>query len=470
MALITTLLFLGVFLLILAGILKKASVDGWFTMQGRQDVVAQAAAESGIALALSELSQDGSWAVDLIDQRLPETDSYFTLRWGPAHCVNNLASDSATDGPMGPATVPSRSAYLVVEGRSGSKVCHLEAIVGPHGLQRVYPALITSGNVSFGKNVDVTGVMSLANPKPTQADIISTKGGASSDIISWTGDGHLNVEGSIVSNGEHASAISSTVRTGHVTGDFEHGQSNAVSTDINIEARVAAKSSATQPVVTGSTTLTAGDYYFPSGLSLAGGDIDLQGANLYVRGDLKLNGSLKGKGAVFVTGETTLSGDATIVTGDEQNVALYSKGDIKLAGFDGTQALANWVLTSGNDTNNVPYSEHFNHMQAWLKRLGEIYDTARVAFDAAQDMPASSLPIMTVNDHNPKIFGNAQVGGGYTSEFDYYLDILAHKTEVGSTSYRGNAFHWTQSNPIGELYHMVDARLLEGRETFFWLG
>ena len=85
------------------------------------------------------------------------------------------------------------------------------------------------------------------------------------------------------------------------------------------------------------------------------GEIQLNNSNLYVRGNLDVQGSIRGTGSVYVNETTHVRGD-TIVryssvglasTGDidpNEGVGLFSKGDILLEGYDGEQYLEDHVL------------------------------------------------------------------------------------------------------------------------------
>lgn len=81
MALIVVLMFSTIFLSMIAGIIWKARSDGWLSQHNRADAIAEAAAESGIAYAISKLSKDPGWgkdpglAQDVIDHELPGSET-----------------------------------------------------------------------------------------------------------------------------------------------------------------------------------------------------------------------------------------------------------------------------------------------------------------------------------------------------------------------------------------------------------
>ena len=51
-----------------------------------------------------------------------------------------------------------------------------------------------------------------------------------------------------------------------------------------------------------------------------------------------MNGTIKGNGAIFVKGDTSFRGNSEL-GGSSQVLALFSEGNVKLEGFDGTQYL-----------------------------------------------------------------------------------------------------------------------------------
>ena len=84
-------------------------------------------------------------------------------------------------------------------------------------------------------------------------------------------------------------------------------------------------------------------------------EITLNNSNLYVKGNLDVQGSISGVGSVYVNETTHVRGDSNIryssigeeSTGDidpNEGVGLFSKGDILLEGYDGEQYLEDYVL------------------------------------------------------------------------------------------------------------------------------
>ena len=451
-ALISVLLFSAVFLMMIGALAWRVKMTGYFTGQNRDDLAAQGAAEAGLARALCELTADKAWATNLPVQVLPNSSASYTLVWDATHSVNNLVPDTNADGPQGPASVPAHSAYLVVDGVCGLRTCRLEAVATASGLINNSPAMATTGNITFGNDVAVSGVRSLGDTTSIPANIVSTKSTGESGIISWSGTGTAAINGSVYSNGSSTSAISSNLNSSVVSGKTKSQQAATPPSRIDITSKVLAKNMATTPTLSGtSQALASGDYYFPSGVNY-NGDLELNGANLYVSGNFQLNGSIRGNGSVFVTGSTQFQGDAQVVAGEEQQVALYSKGDVTLDGMNGTATLTS-LASSGAGADGVPYSTHLTNLKAWGNQLQNIQKRASERF-AADPLAAMDATDIGVTDASgaAKIFGNAGIGGSYSSDFDYYTDILGFS--VGN-NYRGVALDGKYTGVVPKLYQMV---------------
>lgn len=68
-----------------------------------------------------------------------------------------------------------------------------------------------------------------------------------------------------------------------------------------------------------------------SGSLTVNGDLDLNGGVLYVDGDLDIKGAVKGRGAIYVNGKTTVRGGGSALGADHQ-LALVSKSDVTILG------------------------------------------------------------------------------------------------------------------------------------------
>lgn len=76
-------------------------------------------------------------------------------------------------------------------------------------------------------------------------------------------------------------------------------------------------------------------------------DLHLDNCLLYVTGDLRVRGGIRGTGAVIVKGRTTVEGGASLTSDD--NVALLSRGDVSLLGTQGhPYQFQGLVYTRGN--------------------------------------------------------------------------------------------------------------------------
>ena len=454
MALITTLLFVSVLVMMMVGLVQRSLIGGHFAIEGQRHLGAQAAAEAGLAEVLSRLSENPNWATDLVDQPLQQSDGRFSVRWSAPQSINNLTGTSPKNSKLGTATVPAGQALVVVTGQRNGVTHQIEALVGGVGLLSTPQALLSTGSISLGSDVTVMGLSSLADPIQVDADVVCTKGGPASNLIQWSGSGEVNIRGAVRSNGG-ATSISSNFSTGNITRGMLTGESGQPPAKVDIAGKIGSHTGSTPLTVTGtSTALPAGDYYLGGNLNYAG-DLDLQGANLYVDGDINLTGTVKGKGTLFVSGSTKFFGDSQVLAGDGQQVALYSKGDVNLSGYDGTTTLRAVATAAGSDSNGVAYNTHIDNMIDWTHQLSLSLDRG----------PAASALYVTAP--GSKSFGNAAYGPAYTSDFDYFSEILA--LPLSFSNYRGVPRHKNFYAPVSKLKQMVDSHTTPGPSRDFLL-
>lgn len=412
---LVTVFVMTAILVMMAGALAVRSRTGSMLMAtSRKEAQALYAAEAGLADALSRLAADKTLNTGWSQPVTPGlADPYYTIDFDATHSVNNLQTDAAVDGPRGAGSVAPRTAYLVVEGHCGEIVRRLEASVARSGPMAANEALLVGGDVTMNGQVRVRGEQSIEAPGRIDADIVAT-GATSAMTLGFSAPAVVN--GSIRNNGPSVSAgpmaqVSGAVRT---------NQNASAPPDLDISGRVAAKSSAPVPTLApGTTVLAPGDYYLPAGANY-NGDIVLNGANLYVQGDLTLNGALKGQGSVFVTGKTSLYGDSRLVSGNPQMMALMSKGDVTLQGVDGDAYMASILPTLGSGPSGDSYVALWARAQDYVDKMHD----AVVAGDAVPADPALGLPAGTMK------FGNGAVGMSGTSEADHYGDLLTTKNPV----------------------------------------
>lgn len=149
---------------------------------------------------------------------------------------------------------------------------------------------------------------------------------------------------------------------------------------------------------TGVVQLTDNDFYHHGDLTIVG-EIELNNANLYVKGNLDVQGGVKGIGSVYVSRETSIRGDTNIrysslareTEGDldpVEGVGLFSKGDITLDGLDGEQYIQDNVLGGPSD----PVRKAWDDSKLALERMDQILeDNGWSGLNAAQKDRFDSL-------------------------------------------------------------------------------
>lgn len=90
----------------------------------------------------------------------------------------------------------------------------------------------------------------------------------------------------------------------------------------------------------GKSVLPAGDYHVSGNVTLPDDLILEDGANLFVSGDLTVDGAVTGNGKVMVDGEVSMYGDVFTTGNSDHFVSLMSSGNLRLSGFDGHDRLA----------------------------------------------------------------------------------------------------------------------------------
>ena len=82
-----------------------------------------------------------------------------------------------------------------------------------------------------------------------------------------------------------------------------------------------------------STALT--DERYVNGNVVINGDLDLSQGSLYVKGNLTVNGSVRGRGSLYVDGNVTVQGGSAVVQTDQATgTTLLASGDVTLKGLD----------------------------------------------------------------------------------------------------------------------------------------
>ncbi len=308
------------------------------------------AAEAGLVDAMGVLQANRAWVSGFSQKPMKDVRGSYTVRFnqgaGPFQAddsVNNF--DGAHPNSFrGNNTVPAGTALLVVVARVGGVERRLEALVGDTAsLGMLDLPLLTTGRIRLQGDVRVDGITALNDSTSVDGDVQSNLTGTV-NAIEWldTGGTSLHIDGNVSSS---ANPGSINLAGGVVTGGTTENAAPRAVPPLDIPGEIAAKSSSPSPTVVpgGVTVVGTGDYYVAGNLDLTG-DLDLQGGNLYVQGELSVQGTVSGTGSVYVGSHTKIHGNADI--NGQDNIALYSKGNVELRGFDGDAILDSLALSS----------------------------------------------------------------------------------------------------------------------------
>jgi hypothetical protein len=215
------------------------------------------------------------------------------------------------------------------------------ATVSRRSPSEVFPGLVASGKIALRGNVAVNGIGDLVSGTAVDAGIYSGQTATGTDLVSWkpnnAGDRAI-VDGEVgVGSVDPDTMNFGSDPTAYSVKNFKTEVTGLDPVFPDIESKVAGQSSHPAPPLQpfGTTVISSGEYYHSGNINL-NGDVILDGGTLYVDGNLEVNGSIKGEGALYVTGDTSFFGDAAITAKQESLVVVYSKGDVRLSGFDGT--------------------------------------------------------------------------------------------------------------------------------------
>lgn len=344
-ALLYILLLSVVIIMIVSALLTLSKGHIQQSRQGIDHTRALLAAESGLAAVMSEMERDPGWTAGFDNKPLPEGGGTYTAHFaspsvaGKDDCINNLLSAVAVDSYHGSATVPAKSALLVVTGRAGTSFKTIEAQVVFGSSLPTSLALAASGRVSLKGNVRITGVESLLNPNPVPVTLHTNDEGAGvkfSYSPKTSGDS-LVVDGDITSSSSSPTNTAIQLASPATVSSKQSQVAPKALPEINIEAMIADQSGSPGPTIPTSPTNMSfsGNNYYPGDVTI-NGDVTLtSNARLLVGGNLTINGSVKGEGALIVGGNTKLHGTAQVTGNSADYISVVSRGHVVLSGFQG---------------------------------------------------------------------------------------------------------------------------------------
>lgn len=433
MALGVVLLLITVVVVGLAALLATAGRGLFASSQYQGRAIAKQAAEAGLARAQATLEADISFGGRL-EEELTEGQGRFVVDFTGAatskvRSYNNLASSVALGIPAG--DLPAHSAFIVAIGSYDGFEVVLKAQVKAADESLKFAGL-ASGVLEFDGSSTVSGLTSFTSGVSIEAGLHSNTTEPGSAIV-WNGSAGdvLSVTGMVTSSAPAGSIQLSPLGTVSVKGTLTD-QPPVPQLDYDIRELVERHSSSpgTPFPPAGLVTLGPGVHYF-AGDQVIQGDLRLEnGAELYVKGNLTVNGSIEGSGTVAVTKFTTLKGSSYLSATEGQYVALMSREGVSLTGFDGTSFLNTFTSSTPS------LASDWNEVQGAIKGLQDMTDPTKPPGDWAGEKPYSNgdfdltrQPLSTKNGAAARLEHAMPSGatGTFLAQKFYDIRLFYHK-------------------------------------------
>ena len=421
-ALVTALVVSTLAFLVVSLVAAWASAQSMVTSSLEAHQRAKALAEASIhrALAAAWAAPDfaalpsASWE---IQDGLASGSISFDKAWAGVHKIplstSNLAGMTSVPGSLGQA-VPPHSIQLIGVGRCGQTTVQVKAVVYQGG----YPyAIASQGPVQAHSGLLVGSLDSSA--ELAAGDLVTNSAGL--DAVRLGPD--CLVTGDVRASGGIILDAQATVK----------GQTLPNSSSVDIPKVPLKDFLPLNPAVLGSTLsgqTLVGPCLSNQGLSIYG-DLQLDGATLYVKGDLNVQGSIRGRGLVVSEGTTTISGGADMGSSDQ--AVLVTGGDLVLQGAGhSVSRFQGLVYTEGSFR-----AQNISLVGVFISR-----GASGTVLDSVQLTPRSEYTHLNLADEQEQIFTFA---GAQTSNEDFYLDFaipaglfskLAAKVNVSSQAPR----------------------------------
>jgi hypothetical protein len=340
-ALISTFVFIALLFMMAVSMILTSRQRIFSGMSQHHQAEALYLAESGLARAQVALETDLDWP-GVTDATIDGMNGTYTVTFGTGKydSVKNIGIDVPAKSYRGDDTVPKNSALLVVVANVKGHRYVLESLVEGNGaVGGIEDAILASGRIEVKGDFKVDGIAALDDSAPVDGNMQSNLDDTPKSVT-WKGGAtdKAMITGTVGTNGSTMSSIDMPGAT--ILGGPELNTLAPIPS-YDVTAEVSANSGHPPPPIDafGTSTLKGGK--FSLGGTTINGDIILEDdATLYVSGDITINGSIRGNGTVWVDGKTTFKGDSEVTTNPDLTVSLFSKGNVKLTGFDGTQFLA----------------------------------------------------------------------------------------------------------------------------------
>lgn len=328
-------MLVSVIVLLLVGAILLHSRHQVFTARSEMlRLRAQYAAEAGLSCAIAELSRNRAWNAGFARQPVPgDTTACFSLDFNES--VNNLRGLTPQNSFWGADTVPSRTALLVVTGEANGHRQVLQAFVSGAGSWSQGAAILASHHIEMNRDVFVDGFQSLRGVQSIPGNVHSNLASGPRGVH-WSGS-QLRVSGTLstVSGAPDAIVLEGPASVSQTRSDAPYRPIPR----IDVAALVARLTTSPSLPLTGNPVVLDGGTHCYSDLVI-NGDLELKnGARLVVNGDLTVNGSVGGEGALIVDGNACLHGDSRVAAGPADYISVLASGYVSLSGFNGSAYL-----------------------------------------------------------------------------------------------------------------------------------
>ncbi len=397
-ALITVLLAAVALFVTAASLVAMAHGRAFAAREQYQRAQLQSLLKSAVAHAQNELAKDPDWKAGFKKQKLPGMDGTYSIAFAnggavePDESINNLDGAAIVDGPRGQQTVPAQSVDLVVIAEAGGQRRRAEvllrlgpgatlpsAVAATNRIRMVGETVIRGENndseAGLHSNFDGDGAAITWRPlKPSDHATVSGLVSASKQATSDSDPAALR---DVIDFGvnDRVFNLRGGVKTGVPKRNYPMVPVEQLVNDAIDPAKTPVRPKDLAAAVSGGDggqiPLKDGKFLADSDLNVDG-DLLLRNAQLYIKGNLNINGSISGAGTLYVTGDTNFQGDSEVNVSDpEHPLTICSKGSVTISGFSGEgylngheEAKAAWELAS-----------------AKLSRVSEILQTAAAAPD-----------------------------------------------------------------------------------------
>lgn len=425
-ALISTFMFLGMLFMMAVSMILMSRQRIFAGMSQHHQTQALYLAEAGLAKAQVALENDLGWP-GVTDATIDGMRGTYTVTLGSGKygSVNNIGGLTKVMSYRGPGSVPPNHALLIVTANVSGHRYTLEALVEGNGSAGyMSDAILGSGKITMKGDLHVDGIAALDDASVVEGSIQSNAA-TGSDLVTWDGTGSALVTGNVGTFGSSSSAINMPGAT--ILGKTELNSKAVIPTyDVESEVNNNYPSGSPVSVVSGGQTLLAGGKHSYSGPAIDGDIVLEDGAELYVKGDLTINGSISGNGTVYVDGKTTFKGDSAVNANPDFSVSLKSKGSVLLTGFDGTEFMKN-QSSSIKDLLDTA-EKHVEYAQTTLKSNGNDLNAATV------DMIGGVGITMAGHSNHTANGGRLNLGIGTGLQKELILDL---KDQIAALSPTG---------------------------------